>query len=65
MRRELEKVLHVHTPMWRLKVLASGERERKYGSWLGGSILSSLTGFEENWVARKEWEGQRTRKNAQ
>jgi len=57
-RAEVEDIIHVHTPMWRLKVLASGEKERRYGNWLGGSILSSLSGFEENWVSRKEWQEQ-------
>ncbi|GMI62618.1 hypothetical protein ScalyP_jg3995 [Parmales sp. scaly parma] len=58
LRAEIEAVLHVHTPMWRVKVLAAQERERKFGSWIGGSILTSLAGFAENWVSRREWEEQ-------
>ena len=30
--------------------------ERKYSSWIGGSILSCLTPFETMWVSKKEYE---------
>lgn len=29
--------------------------ERKFGSWLGGSILASLGTFHQLWVSREEW----------
>ena len=30
--------------------------ERKYSAWIGGSILASLSGFEEMWISREEYE---------
>lgn len=36
-------------------VSAPEESERRYSSWLGGSILSSLQAFQGNWVSRKEF----------
>ncbi len=30
--------------------------ERKYSSWIGGSILSCLTPFETMWVSKQEYE---------
>ena len=31
-------------------------QERKYGSWIGGSILASLSTFEEMWITRQDYE---------
>jgi actin-related protein len=30
--------------------------ERRYGGWLGGSILASLGTFHQLWISREEWE---------
>jgi len=30
--------------------------ERKYGAWLGGSILASLGTFQQLWISREEWQ---------
>ncbi|KAG6833774.1 hypothetical protein H0H87_001206 [Tephrocybe sp. NHM501043] len=30
--------------------------ERKYGAWLGGSILASLGTFHQLWISKEEWE---------
>ncbi|KAG6890934.1 hypothetical protein C0995_000891 [Termitomyces sp. Mi166 len=30
--------------------------ERKYGAWLGGSILASLGTFHQLWISREEWQ---------
>ncbi|TRM68368.1 actin family [Schizophyllum amplum] len=30
--------------------------ERRYGGWLGGSILGSLGSFHQLWISREEWE---------
>ena len=32
--------------------------ERKFGSWIGGSILASLGTFHQMWISRKEYEEQ-------
>jgi len=37
-----------------VKILAP--EERKYSVWIGGSILSSLTSFEEMWITAAEYE---------
>ena len=39
------------------KVIASkNDVERRYGAWIGGSILSSLGSFQQLWLSRKEYE---------
>lgn len=30
--------------------------ERRYGGWLGGSILASLGTFHQLWISREEWQ---------
>ncbi|KAG8931674.1 NuA4 histone acetyltransferase subunit [Tulasnella sp. 419] len=30
--------------------------ERRYGSWLGGSILASLGTFHQLWISKQEWQ---------
>uniref|UniRef100_A0A0G4FU28 Uncharacterized protein n=1 Tax=Chromera velia CCMP2878 TaxID=1169474 RepID=A0A0G4FU28_9ALVE len=37
----------------RVKIVAPPER--KYSVWIGGSILSSLSTFEEMWIKKEEW----------
>ena len=37
-----------------VKVIASPER--KYATWIGGSILSSLSNFESSWITKTEYE---------
>ena len=36
-------------------VSAPGEFERRYSSWIGGSILSVLQAFQSTWVSREEY----------
>ena len=31
-------------------------KERKYSAWIGGSILSSLSTFEQEWITRDEYD---------
>ena len=38
-----------------VKVKVVAPSERKYSVWIGGSILSSLTSFQDNWVTREEY----------
>ncbi|KAF2459505.1 actin family [Lineolata rhizophorae] len=41
----------------RVRLQAPGSTiERKFASWLGGSILASLGSFHQMWVSRKEYE---------
>jgi len=38
------------------KIHASGNPiERRYGGWLGGSILASLGTFHQLWISQEEW----------
>ncbi|KAI9001228.1 actin family [Trametes punicea] len=40
-----------------VKVHAPGNpTERRYGGWLGGSILASLGTFHQLWISREEWQ---------
>ncbi|GBE79268.1 Actin-related protein [Sparassis crispa] len=40
-----------------VKIHAPGNpTERRYGAWLGGSILASLGTFHQLWISREEWQ---------
>lgn len=44
-------------PSLKIRVTSSGNSyERKYQSWLGGSILASLGTFHQLWVSKQEYE---------
>lgn len=46
-------------PAAKVKVVAAGSgtlTEKKYGSWVGGSILGSLGTFQQMWVSKSEYE---------
>ena len=38
----------------KVKVIALGER--KYATWIGGSILSSLSNFQYMWISKAEYD---------
>ncbi|CEP20889.1 unnamed protein product [Cyberlindnera jadinii] len=38
----------------KIKILAPSER--KFSTWIGGSILSGLSTFKKMWVSKQEWE---------
>ena len=39
------------------KIHAPGNpAERRYGAWLGGSILASLGTFHQLWISKEEWQ---------
>lgn len=41
----------------RLKIIsASGSGERRFGAWIGGSILASLGSFQQMWISKQEYE---------
>ena len=37
-------------------ITANGTQERKFGSWIGGSILASLGSFQQMWISKQEYE---------
>lgn len=56
LRDQIEAIIHVHTPGWRIKMLSPSIQERAICSWLGGSILASLGTFHEMWISKAEYE---------
>lgn len=53
----LQHEVNVTYPSTRNKVIAtSSVPERKYGAWVGGSILASLGSFHQLWISKKEYE---------
>ncbi|KAG9508543.1 Actin-like protein 6A, partial [Fragariocoptes setiger] len=48
---------HKTPPSMRLKVLCSNQNtERRFGAWIGGSILASLGTFQQMWISKQEYE---------
>jgi actin-related protein 4 len=44
-------------PSTRVRITASGiPVERKFASWIGGSIMSSLGSFHQMWISKKEYD---------
>ena len=44
-------------PSTRVRINAAGMPvERKYGSWIGGSIMASLGTFHQMWISKKEYD---------
>jgi actin-related protein 4 len=53
----LHNELSAMYPGVRVKIQAAGlTAERRFGSWIGGSILGSLGTFHQMWVSKKEYE---------
>jgi len=54
----LNRDLSMKTPStMRFKLIsANGPQERRYGSWIGGSILASLGSFQQMWISKQEYE---------
>ncbi|GAM25133.1 hypothetical protein SAMD00019534_083080 [Acytostelium subglobosum LB1] len=40
----------------KVKFVVPNVNERKYGVWIGGSILGSLGTFQQMWMSKSEWE---------
>lgn len=57
-RERLEREVLEQAPgQARVKVIASQNiMERKYGVWIGGSILASLGSFQQCWMSKQEYE---------
>jgi centractin len=39
-----------------MKIKISAPPERKYSTWMGGSILATLTTFKKMWISAEEYE---------
>jgi actin-like protein 6A len=59
LRERLERELadNVPVPGTRVKVVApTGGVERRFGPWIGGSILASLGSFQQMWMSKQEYD---------
>jgi len=52
--RMYKELINLAPPTVRVKIIAPPER--KYSVWVGGSILASLRSFQQNWLAREEYD---------
>lgn len=51
------EVQYLVPSMYKCKVIATRNTvERRFASWIGGSILSSLGSFQQLWLSKKEYE---------
>ena len=52
----IEKLIHTHTPGWRVKIYTpTTNTERSILSWLGGSILGSINTFPSMYITQQEY----------
>lgn len=57
LQRQVEEVIHPHTPGWRIKTYTQNNyAERAVANWLGGSILSSLGSFQDFYITQQEYQ---------
>jgi actin-related protein 4 len=53
----LNQELTMMYPGTRVRISAPGNTyERRFASWIGGSIMASLGTFHQTWISRKEYE---------
>lgn len=48
-----KEITNLSPPAMKVKILAP--QERKFLVWIGGSILSSLSSFQNMWITRAEY----------
>lgn len=56
LRAEVEAIVFLSAPSWKVRTITPGASERPMCPWLGGSILASLGTFHETWMARSEYD---------
>lgn len=49
-----KEISQLAPPTMRIKIIAPPER--KYSAWIGGSILASLSSFQQKWITKQEYE---------
>ncbi len=52
--RLTKEIVALAPPSMKIKVVAPPERE--YSAWIGGSILSSLSTFQQMWISKQEYD---------
>merc|ERR1712039_370797 len=51
-----ERMTKELTALAHMKIKVVAPTERKYSAWIGGSILSSLSTFQQMWVSKNEYD---------
>jgi actin beta/gamma 1 len=52
--RMQKEIVALAPPSMKIKIVAPPER--KYSVWIGGSILSSLSTFQQMWISKQEYD---------
>merc|ERR1712062_837609 len=52
--RMQQEITDLAPPSMKIKIVAPPER--KYSVWIGGSILSSLSTFQQMWISKQEYD---------
>merc|ERR1711933_281862 len=52
--RMQKEITQLAPPTMKIKIIAPPER--KYSVWIGGSILASLSTFQQMWISRQEYD---------
>ena len=52
--RMQKEIAAMATPTMKTKIIAPPER--KYSTWIGGSILASLPTFQQMWISKQEYD---------
>lgn len=56
LKAEVEAIVFLSAPSWKVRTITPAAPERPICAWLGGSILASLGSFHETWMARSEYD---------
>jgi actin-related protein len=51
----MQKEMTALAPSW-MKARIIAPPERKYSVWIGGSILASLSTFQQMWISKQEYD---------
>jgi len=52
--RMQKEIISLAPSSMKIKIIAPAER--KYSVWIGGSILASLTTFQQMWISKQEYD---------
>lgn len=54
MKERLEKEMKSLLPHMKFKIICPPDR--KYSTWIGGSVIASLSTFQESWIQKKDYD---------
>ena len=52
--RMQKEITALAPPIIKIKIIAPPERE--YSTWIGGSILASVSTFQQMWISKQEYD---------